>query len=192
MTNANHSEWVYHISLGDKIAFKEMFEFYYPGLCMYANRFLEDLHVCEDIAQDVFCSVWLNRKNLDSTLSIKSYLLTSVRNHCLNHLQRKKDNTKIGDVENLFVTEDTDELILLHELEQKLADALSKLPTEYQIAFEMSRMENKSVEEIAEKLNVSTRTVERYRNKALELLKKDLKDYLPLILLMLQIRSFIN
>lgn len=192
MTYTNHSEWVYHVSLGDKVAFKEMFEFYYPGLCIYANRFLEDLLVCEDIVQDVFCSVWVHRKNLDHTLSVKSYLLTSVRNHCLNHLQRKKDNTKIGDVENLYVTEDTDELILLHDLEQMLAEALSKLPTEYRIAFEMSRIENKSVEEIAAKLNVSPRTVERYRNKALDLLKKELKDYLPLILLMLQIRSFLN
>jgi RNA polymerase sigma-70 factor (ECF subfamily) len=189
MTKLNHNAWSYQISLGDKVAFKEMFECYYAGLCVYAKRFIEDLLVCEDIVQDVFCAVWVNRKNIDHTLSIKGYLLTSVRNHCFNYLQRKKDNIKINDVENLHLTEDAEELILLHELEKKLADALSQLPTEYRIAFEMSRMENKTTEEIAIHLNVSPRTVERYRNKALELLKKELKDYLPLILLMLQIRS---
>lgn len=90
--------------------------------------------------------------------------------------------------EHPYYSENMEELFLLHELEGLLVDALSKLPTEYRIALEMSRMENKSVEEIAERLQVSPRTVERYRNKALDLLKKDLKNYLPLLLFMIHTR----
>ena len=71
---------------------------------------------------------------------------------------------------------------MLNELETLLEQTLAKLPTEYRIAFEMSRMEGKSMDEIAETMGVSVRTVERYRNKALDILKKELKDYLPFLL----------
>lgn len=57
-----------------------------------------------------------------------------------------------------------------------------KLPETYRLIFEMSRLENKSNVEIAETLNIPLRTVERYKAKAIEILKKDLKDYLPLLL----------
>lgn len=190
MTKSNNTEWSYQISLGDEVAFKQMFEYYYAALCIYARRFIEEINVCEDIVQDVFCMVWLNRKNIDPGLSFKSYLLTSVRNHCLNNLRSRNTHKflQVNIEENLYDSENAEELLFLNELEELLANALSKLPTEYRIAFEMSRMENKSVEEIALKLGVSTRTVERYRNKAVEILRKELKDYIPLLLILLHIK----
>ena len=185
------SQWSRTISLGDQVAFREMFECYYAALCIYARRYIEDIQTCEDVVQDVFCMVWVNREKLDYTASLKSYLVVSVRNKCLNYLRSKgslRYSDRSGIDEHPYYSENMEELLFLRELEGLLADALSKLPTEYRIAFEMSRMENKSVEEIAERLQVSPRTVERYRNKALDLLKKDLKDYLPLLLFMIHTR----
>ena len=69
----------------------------------------------------------------------------------------------------------------MNELYDMLQAKLDELPMEYRIAFEMSRLENRNLEEIAFVLNVSTRTVERYRDKSLQILKKELKDFLPLI-----------
>ena len=60
---------------------------------------------------------------------------------------------------------------------------MEKLPTEYRLAFEMNRFENKSIEEIAEIMGVSSRTVKRYKSRAIEILREELKDYLPLFLL---------
>ena len=77
---------------------------------------------------------------------------------------------------------DYDEFYLLTELQKLLDEALAKLPQTYRLIFEMSRLENNSNTEIAEKLNIPLRTVERYKAKAIEILKKDLKDYLPLLL----------
>ena len=65
----------------------------------------------------------------------------------------------------------------------KLYQTLEKLPPEYRLAFELNRLENKSIEEIAEIMGVSCRTVKRYKSKAIEILKKELKDYLPLFML---------
>lgn len=68
------------------------------------------------------------------------------------------------------------------ELSEKLRAALDKLPVEYRIAFEMSKLENRDLGEIASVLNVSTRTVERYRDKSIQILKEELKDFLPLFI----------
>lgn len=69
-----------------------------------------------------------------------------------------------------------------NELRDLQAKALAKLPPEYRLAFEMNRFEQKSTVEIAEAMGVSVKTIERYRNKATEILREELKDYLPLLL----------
>lgn len=79
-------------------------------------------------------------------------------------------------------SDDTDNMYSYQELSEKLRAALDKLPVEYRIAFEMSKLENRDLGEIASVLNVSTRTVERYRDKSIQILKEELKDFLPLFI----------
>ena len=84
--------------------------------------------------------------------------------------------------------EEGDRLIQLRELEELLEQTLAKLPPEYRLAFELNRMEGKSLDEVAQQMGVSTRTVERYRDKALALLHTELKDYLPLFLFLFAVK----
>jgi RNA polymerase sigma-70 factor (ECF subfamily) len=183
-------DWFWDASLDDETAFRQMFEHYYSDLCIYAKRFIQDLETREDIIQDVFCAVWMSRKNIDFSLPVTNYLTTSVKHHCLNY--RRKHRTDEVDnhiiIENIPVyAEDNDSLLMLHELENLFAETLAGLPEEYRIAFEMSKLENRPTSEIAKKLGVSVRTVERYRNKAIEILQIQLKDYLPLLVIFLYI-----
>lgn len=185
-------EWQLDVSLNDETAFRKMFERYYVDLCIFAKRYVSDLHTREDLVQDVFCAVWMNRIKIDSTIPIRNYLITSVKYHCLNYLRKssKHEFHKEAEMENIPVYADrSDELYSLEELRGIFYRTLNSLPEEYRIAFEMSRMENKPSAEIAEKLGVSVRTVERYRNKAIEILKTELKDFLPLMIFLLSIRS---
>ncbi|MDR1674876.1 MAG: RNA polymerase sigma-70 factor [Tannerella sp.] len=187
MKTASQEQWMYHISLDSRAAFKEMFECYYAALCVYARRFVKQTDVSEDIVQDVFCAVWMNRHRIDYRIPAKNYLTAAVRNHCLNYL-RSNCHVTFDDLsrsENIPCAEHPDSVWMLDELEKLLADALAKLPPEYRIAFELSHMEERPVSEIAKVMNVSIRTVERYRNKALEILKTELKDYFPLVIFML-------
>ena len=169
----------------DGVAFRYLFEHYYPSLCLFAKRFIDDRETREDIVQEVFFRLWDKRKQITVTSSAQNYLLTSVRNLCLNYLRRQEVQQPFE--ESLFDQPDDEEgdrLIQLRELEEQLAQALAQLPPEYRLAFELNRMEGKSLEEVAERMGVSIRTVERYRDKAIALLQTELKEYLPLFLLL--------
>ena len=169
----------------DEVAFRYLFEHYYPSLCLFAKRFIDDRETREDIVQEVFFRLWDKRTQITVTSSAHNYLLTSVRNLCLNYLRRQEVQQPFE--ESLFDQPDDEEgdrLIQLRELEEQLAQALAQLPPEYRLAFELNRMEGKSLEEVAQRMGVSTRTVERYRDKAIALLQTELKEYLPLFLLL--------
>ena len=169
----------------DRVAFRYLFEHYYPSLCLFAKRFIDDRETREDIVREVFFRLWDKRKQITVTSSAQNYLLTSVRTLCLNYLRRQEVQQPFE--ESLFDQPDDEEgdrLIQLRELEEQLAQALAQLPPEYRLAFELNRMEGKSLEEVAQRMGVSTRTVERYRDKAIALLQTELKEYLPLFLLL--------
>lgn len=169
----------------DEVAFRYLFEHYYPSLCLFAKRFIDDRETREDIVQEVFFRLWDKRKQITVMSSAQNYLLTSVRNLCLNYLRRQE--TQQSFEKSLFdqpEDEEGDRLIQLRELEELLAQTLALMPPEYRLAFELNRMEGKSLDEVAQQMGVSTRTVERYRDKAIALLQTELKEYLPLFLLL--------
>lgn len=168
----------------DEHSFRLLFESYYPALCIYAKRFIEAKETREDMVQDVFFSIWENRRFLSVETSARSYLVVAVRNHCLNFLRHDRvQSCDFSLPESLpLYAENNDDLYTLAELRELLAKALSKLPEEYRRVFELNRFEEKSYGEIAETMHVSVRTVERYKNKAIEILKKELKDYLPAVI----------
>lgn len=172
----------------DRDAFKCLFEVYYSGLCLYAKRFIDDLPTREDIVQDAFFYLWEKRKSIVIDSSPKYYLIAIVRNLCLNYLQRETRHLNyeknITPTLPLYVN-NIDEVYNAKELKELLLKVLDKLPEEYRVAFVMSRMENKSTQEIAQEMGVTVRSVERYRAKAIELLRAELKDYLPLFFLLI-------
>jgi len=169
----------------DEKAFEMLFSLFYPPLCIYAKRYIESKPIREDIVQDVFVSLWENRKKLSITESVRYYLTFSVKNHCLNYLRREGllfDYQKFTQENNtLSGQQDANDIYLLTELHELLDKALSKLPDTYRKVFEMHRFEGKSYEEIAQTLNISIRTAKRYKSQVTDQLRKDLKDYLPLL-----------
>lgn len=166
----------------DKQAFQLLFELYYAALCLYAKRYIDDRAAREDIVQDIFCALWEKRKFIDISTSAKNYLLTAVKNFSLNQLRKQGHSDDY--VNRMTLQTGYDEhphnLYTLHELESLLDKALQQLPEPYRIAFVMNRLELKKTSEIAEVLGVSVRTVERYRDRAVQILQQELKDYLPL------------
>lgn len=168
---------------GDEKAFSLLFRKYYKDLVMFAGSYLfEQQGVSEDIVQTVFVKVWENRKKLNYKTSFRSFLLTSVKNSCLDELRHKKVKEKHQqnyDMLDTVFSNSTDQYVLYSELKQHLDNALSQIPEKQRDVFEMNRFEGLKYKEIANILNISERTVEDRMAKTTKSLLHYLKDYLP-------------
>lgn len=181
----NEQQLISQLMRGDEKAFTLLFRKYYADLVLFAGTFLPDKITCEDIVQNVFVNVWAKREQLDIKTSFKSFLLRSVSNGCLDEIRHKKvvyeheaASLLIGDLYNM----DTENYVLHSELNNLIDNALTKLPENYKETFELSRIQGIKYRDIAQKLDVSERTVQERIAKTLNLLRKYLKDFLPLIL----------
>jgi RNA polymerase sigma-70 factor (ECF subfamily) len=173
------------LQVGDYSAFSSIFNTYYPDLVIFASRFTHDLSNSEEIVQDTFVKLWEERESVKIINSLKSYLLKTVQNKCIDWYRHKKIIQAHGD----FVTKkppqfalDTDSYLLYSELNEQIENALNILPEEIAEAFWMSRHKGLKYHEIADILGVSVRTIEVRIGKALNLLRSYLKDYFILIL----------
>jgi len=170
----------------DKPAFEELFRSFFPGLVLFAQKYLPDQDTAKEIVHNVFINLWEKRENVDTSSSLKSYLFTSVYNRCLNHIrdQKKfdKDETHLQRLDSTEFADGTDRLEE-QELEERIYDALQALPERCREVFTLSRFEGLKYSEIAEKLGISVKTVEAQMSKALRILREKLIDYLTIMIL---------
>ena len=171
----------------NKIIFDFVFHFYYSGLCAYCERITNSRQVAEDIVQGLFVTLWIKHHQIRIESSLKNYLFTSVKNRSLDHLRHEE--RKFRKLENLAIKKELPENLATlwfaeSELQAIVQKSLEKLQPRTREIFEMSRFEGMKNQEIADKLGLSKRTVELQVSNALKQLRTDLKDYLPLFLLM--------
>ncbi len=167
------------LRLGNKEAFTLLFRKYYKDLVLFGGNFLHDKARCEDIVQSVFLRLWENRTSLEIRTSLRSFLLQSVKNGCLDeirHTEVVREHESYTEWMGNTSDCDTEHYILYSELQARLATALDELPPECRQAFEMNRFEGLKYKEIALKLSVSERTIEVRIGKALGLLRKYLSE----------------
>jgi RNA polymerase sigma-70 factor, ECF subfamily len=168
------------IKKDDEKAFEALFRTYYPNLCLYATHILNDSSTAEEIVQELFVRLWEKRSVTEIETSVKNYLYRAVKNHCLNYLQhntikteysrRIKSETKTLGNEEDFSTR--------AELIQKIVESIDSLPEKRREIFRLSREEGLKYREIAEKLNISIKTVETQMGLAIKTLREKLRDFL--------------
>ena len=172
------------IKNGDELAFEGLFKSLYSQLLVFALRFVEDDESAEEIVQDTFFQFWESRDKIEINTSLKAYLYKSVRNASLNFLKHEKVVDKYRDYYSNVLHQDElspEDWMTENELSDKIQNAIGKLPPERKKVFEMSRFEGLKYREIAEKLNISVKTVENQMGKALKFLREELKEYLPFL-----------
>lgn len=175
----------------NKVVFDFVFNYYYSGLCAFANQLVEDRAVAEDLVQDLFFKIWVSKSKLEIVTSLKSYLFAAVKNKALNHLKHLKVKEEYGN----YISDKTERERQLQnwefaepELAELIDKAIQKLPPRCREIFILSRFEGKDNDSIATTLGLSKRTVELQISNALKQLRIELKDYLPLALLLYLIR----
>ncbi len=166
--------------------FQELFKEYYGSLCHFAASFLNDPASAEDIVQQVFINIWDRREAIDSEKPVKSYLLASVKNRCLNYIRdNKKYRSYFLDIEaEMEIPVKAKDLISEKYLNDKLEAALNKLPEKCREIFVLCRFEEMKYKQVAEKLGVSQKTVEAQMSKALKIMRNELKGLFVLVLLL--------
>ena len=138
------------------------------------------MDAAEDIVQDLFYTLWKDRTSLRIVWSVKSYLYGAVRNQSLQymeHLQvRKQYHQKI--VTDKITESDPNDSpqknLEYKELEQRLVNALDKLPKRRRDIFKMNRFQGKKYEQIAHEMSLSVKTIEAEMSKAIKTLRKSL------------------
>lgn len=174
---------IYRFKHGDKKAFEYIFKLYYPQLCFFAQSILLVKETAEDLVKDFFLSLWDNREKLKINISLKSYLLQSVKNRCFNYIRdNKKIVNQISEDEQLeLLCKPIDsyilENIITKEMKTVLDKSIEELPEQRRMIFIMSRNEGLSHNEIAQKLNISPNTVKVQIFKALTYIRTSLEKF---------------
>lgn len=176
--------------------FNKLFSSYQGIFIRFAKTYIQDEETAEDIVVDSLVYYWENRHSLTSRSNIPAYIMEVVKHKSLNHLRNQRLREDIEQnlwmhmerVRRLKITtlEACDPEELFGSEAQRLIDeTLDSLPEKTRTIFIMSRYENKTHKEIAEQLGLSTKSIEFHITKALNVLRKKLKDYLPLFLIFL-------
>lgn len=169
----------------DLVRFEELFKGLFKPLCAFAMKFTGDVDTSRNLVHEVFIQVWEKFHSLPPDTNYKSYCYTAVRNRCLNHIRDKKKFViieKAADAEPQV----TNTALETAELEQKIEAAIAALPERCRMVFELNRIEGLKYAEIADKMNISVKTVEAQMSKALALMREHLREFLTLVFLLWQ------
>ena len=171
--------------------FENLYKEYYAPFCIYAKRYIDDSIIRQDIVSEVFTTLCENMNSFDlDSETIIGYIKICVKNRCLNyikHLNYELAFSEESHINSTIYDNDNDNVYTKEEMYKMLYDALEKLPSNYKKIFVDSYFKGKTREEIASEMNVSVKTAGRYKQKAIELLRNELKD-LFLIMLVLNIK----
>ena len=176
-------------------AYKYLYDRHYQILCHIAAQYVKDDFLAETIVGDVIFHLWEVRETIEITTSVRQYLMTSVRNRCLDYLKSQYHRREVPMESNglqdfpvlQYIKDDDYPLgrLLEQELEDEIMNAIKRLPDECRRVFNMSRFEQKKSEEIAHELKISVNTVKYHIKHALALLHEELGKYLTVAVMLL-------
>lgn len=169
--------------LGEFVLFQKLFEDYFCSLVTYSYRYVNDWSVGEDIVQDVFMALWINRDKIDFEEPIKPYLYRATYNRSINYLnsvsvQRRVDHADMLDelIDREILSYNQHDNLLLKEIEEEITSFVGTLPEQRKRVFLLSREENLKNKEIALRLNISEKAVEKHITKALSDIRTHLTE----------------
>lgn len=173
-------QWAEDIKQSDKRAFDALFRALYPKLVQFATSYTKEKSSASDIVQDTFVVLWEKRKTIDPGQSLKAYLYKIVRNRSLNYLRNQSSEIAQPDIlveEELETEQETDSKQKADELSEKFSEWIDQLPERQQEAFELSRFEGLSHDEISSVMDVSPKTVNNHIVAALSQLRILYSEY---------------
>ncbi|MBX2925434.1 MAG: RNA polymerase sigma-70 factor [Chitinophagaceae bacterium] len=150
--------------------FTFFFKKYYPSLCFFANRFVKDKEMAEDIVSEALMKVWQKKNTIEAPLAFKNYCYTSVRHACLRWLENQQRHAQQLPAE-LYTEETALQNIIRAETTEELHMAIQSLPPKSSTVFTKLYVEGKTVAEAAKELKLTVSTVKSHKRNGLALLR---------------------
>jgi RNA polymerase sigma-70 factor (ECF subfamily) len=158
-------------------AFRQLYNRYKRIIYYFSLKYLGNPEESEEVVQVVFISLWQHRRMLDENKTIKSYIYRSAVNCIYNSLKKKAVRRKfmLSELQKPESSSNPYEDIFYRDLDERIDMIISSLPASQQRIFNLSRSGGLTSTEIAEKLQISIRTVENQLYRAKKILKEAFK-----------------
>jgi len=160
-------------------AFEELYGRYWSKLYSNAYNRVRIAEIAEEIVQDFFTSLWINRKSLEVHSSFSNYTYTAIRNLVFKYYQKEYKLKKYHESHKISLIESdlsTEQQIEFNDMKRVLDREVESLPPKCKGVFILSRKEHKSNKEIAALMEISENTVENHMSKALKVLRLSVKN----------------
>lgn len=182
--DVNEQELILQVSKGSEHAFALLFHRHHQHLAAFVFKLTDSYTLTEEVVQDTFLKIWINREQLTDIKNFKGYLFTISKNHTLNCLkQAVKERALMQYLETESVTNDAEESPSFYHL--LLDKAINELPPQQQKVYVLSKQQRLKYSEIASLMGISQETVKSYLKLAIVSIKSFVKKNIYLLLLFL-------
>ncbi len=172
---------------GDEEAFEFLYNRYWEKLLTVAYHRIGSMDVAKELVQDVFANLWRRRQQLTIKTTFAAYIFSAMKYTILDYIRAQAVKEKYVDAikKSARQTDNTTlDILAYEELNRTLEQEISKLPEKCQRVFRLSRIEHFSNKEIAQKLQISPKTVENQITKALKFLRVNMREFTTFFILL--------
>lgn len=169
----------------DQAALGAIMDHYTPVIYPYLLYWVKNAELVQEISQDVFVSVWRNRHKLPAVKNFSGYVYTIARNKAISAINADLSRVRNEGEPTPEIISGTDARVELKELSNLIDAAVATLPPKRKEVFRLSREEELTYEEIAERLNISRNTVKGHMVAALVYLRDYLKTHSDIVWMLL-------
>lgn len=166
------------IAAGDERAFRKLFDLYKERFYSVALKMTHSDEVAKDIVQDIFMNIWSKRESLLNIDNPSAYFFTAVYRRIYHHYRETAQEKKflIAALPTDALVNTTEEMVIAHESNELINQAVAKLPRQQKLVFKLSRQEGLSREDVASQLHISPNTVKNHLAEAIKFIRTFLRN----------------
>lgn len=178
-------------------AYEGLFKQTFPRMLGYCSLFIHDRSQANDLVQECFVKLWEKRATIKTSQSVESLLFVMLRNRCLNFLRDQKHHLVEKDLHSITESElqhlyqldfiGKEEKSLEEKLFETISQSVEKMPEKRKLVFVMAKIEGKKNKEVADKLGISVKAVEKHLHEAKEQIRQELLLKFPLLSILISI-----
>ncbi|ANH82218.1 hypothetical protein A8C56_15730 [Niabella ginsenosidivorans] len=177
------SEWVINMAERDHHeSFEQLYRYFSPGLLAYVTTIVGDREAAGDLVQDLFFSIWNNRRSLSAVGNIGHYLYSSIKNNAIRYVNKRNRTAPVAneDLERITLDATNPELsFIAREQLQQLQSVINELPYKCRLVFRLVKEDGLKYKDVAQLLEISVKTVEAHMTLAYSRIIDFLEQLMP-------------